>query len=285
VVPNVASNRDVDPSAALEAVQQAAANWVDATADCSYMTLIVEAPRDDVAPGYSQTGTNTNVVYWREDFWGADEEHPYPASAAGITTLRFRDEAGADDAGEILDADIEINGVFFRFTTQDCDPGAGELDLQNTLTHEMGHFLGLDHTCFDGIGDPPLDDQGLPVPRCSGTLPDEIRLATMFPVAHACDDFMRTPEPDDVDGICGVYPIDLDPGACDPDPPAASGGSDGCSCVMAGTRPAPWRAGALVLGVLAAIGAGLRERACSRSRRRSGCAAASCDRLRSSCAA
>ena len=48
-------------------------------------------------------------------------------------------------------------------------------DLQNTMTHEFGHFIGLAHSCyrpakdpaFDVDGNPrPLDDKGKPVVAC-----------------------------------------------------------------------------------------------------------------------
>jgi hypothetical protein len=278
VVPNTASSVDVGPEQALAAVQRAAANWNDATAECSYVGLTVEEPQDGAVPGYDRDGPNTNVVYWRTEFWGADPGTPYPPSAAGITTLRFFDEPGSDTAGELLDADIEINAVSFEFSTGGCDASAGELDLENTITHEMGHFLGLDHTCHDGLANPPRDDQGNPIPDCSSTLPPEVRQATMFSVARACEDFMRTPEPDDVAGICGIYPLAMGPGVCDPIG-KGMGGADGCSCAIGGRPPSPAGGAALAfVGLLMA-------RACSRCRRRSGCGAASCDPPRSSCAA
>jgi len=273
VVPNTASGDDVEPGEAQTAVQRAAANWNQAAQDCAYMTLAVESARSDVVPGFDRNGGSTNVVFWREDFWGADPETPYPPSAAGITTLRFFDEPGHEDSGRILDADIELNGVNFQFSTGDCDPKTGRLDLENTLTHEMGHLLGLDHTCHDGAVDPPLDDHGLPIPDCSSALPSEVREATMFSTARACETFMRTPEQDDIDGFCGIYPLG--------DPPAPGGDGDGCSCATAGRAPGtPW------LGLLGwVLLSNLTARACSRYRTRSGCGAGSAGRPRSSCEA
>jgi hypothetical protein len=48
--------------------------------------------------------------------------------------------------GEILDVDMEING---RFAFGNCDTTScalGVLDLQNSITHEAGHVLGLGHS-------------------------------------------------------------------------------------------------------------------------------------------
>ena len=45
--------------------------------------------------------------------------------------------------GEILDADIEMNGGEFLFSNS-RHPRDLHYDVRNTLTHEVGHFLGLD---------------------------------------------------------------------------------------------------------------------------------------------
>ncbi|MFC1707650.1 matrixin family metalloprotease [Planctomycetota bacterium] len=54
-------------------------------------------------------------------------------------------------SGRILDADIVFNGANHSFTTR---PGAtgesGKYDIQNIATHEVGHFVGLDHSAVHG---------------------------------------------------------------------------------------------------------------------------------------
>lgn len=47
-------------------------------------------------------------------------------------------------SGEIADADILLNAAHRAFCDGGCVKGA--YDLRNTLTHEVGHFLGLDHS-------------------------------------------------------------------------------------------------------------------------------------------
>lgn len=78
-------------------------------------------------------------------------------------------------AGQILDADILFNtGVQWTTSGQ---PTNGQEDLQTVATHEIGHFLGLDH---------------------SGVV-----RAVMFPFAP---DVLRTLSYDDVAGVSVLYP-------------------------------------------------------------------------------
>jgi uncharacterized protein (TIGR03382 family) len=71
------------------------------------------------------------------------------------------------------------------------------MDLQATVTHEVGHFIGLRHVCDPGGGGP---DAGLP--RCN-TSHDAI---TMNPSTGVGDIEKRTLHPDDVAGVCAIYP-------------------------------------------------------------------------------
>ncbi len=50
--------------------------------------------------------------------------------------------------GELVDADIALNDAGYAFCTHAC--GAGEIDLRAVLTHEAGHFIGLDHSLVPG---------------------------------------------------------------------------------------------------------------------------------------
>ncbi len=69
----------------------------------------------------------------------------WPFDSAAIAVTRNFYVAGTDadaSAGMILDSDILLNGKNFSFTTTGQ---TGSHDVQNILTHEIGHFLGFGH--------------------------------------------------------------------------------------------------------------------------------------------
>lgn len=74
---------------------------------------------------------------------------PPGSGAVAITPIWFF------QSGSISDADVIFNGRDFRFTTNG-EPG--RFDLQDVTTHELGHFLGLDHSGWAGSSMYPFVD-------------------------------------------------------------------------------------------------------------------------------
>ena len=212
------SEADVD-----EALARGAAAWSDV--DCSDLVVSVGAPTAQRIVGFdwhkgSDDPANQNIVVFRNHQPETSPEDPldewlHTFGALAITTVTFE-----STSGRLVDADIEVNDVSFDFTA--CDPGTAgcsvDFDLQNTLTHELGHVIGLDH--------PP-------------TSQPDAGLATMFASAAAGDVEKRTLAADDADAVCTIYPAGAPVGECfgvgRPDPPAvrfeqtlcASTGPDG----------------------------------------------------------
>lgn len=166
----------------------------------------------------------------------------YDRSAAAITTVSFINKQGDANDGKILDADIELNAVNNQFVDLDRAlpraDGRAQTDLWNTLTHEMGHMLGLDHTCrgpVDPVDTCTVDDKGQARPLCSevqrlhasNPAYQAILQSTMYAVADPGDKGKRSPEADDVKGITDSYPKSKDPGMCPA--PGTGGQSTGCS--------------------------------------------------------
>ncbi len=77
---------------------------------------------------------NANAILFRDDDWPHEDAN----KTLALTTVTF-----SRSTGEILDADIEINS---RDVSLSTDARFGSNDLQSILTHEVGHFLGLDHS-------------------------------------------------------------------------------------------------------------------------------------------
>src|SRR5262249_30876577 len=149
-------------------------------------------------------------LFWRapgfcDDARNARDEVCLSPNAAAITTVFYYDKPGDERDGEMVGVDIEVNAAHFSFS-DDGEPG--KLDLENTMTHEFGHVLGLDHTCNSISGAvPPVDGSGNPVPPCFplADLSAAVTSATMFNFEGPGETSKRVPQADETDGVCAIY--------------------------------------------------------------------------------
>jgi len=169
--------------------------------------------------------------------------------------------SASTSTGLIKDADIEVNAFNFRWADlvmhpDLAAPGMTVHDQQNALTHEMGHLIGLDHTCY--LQPPaPLDNNGNPIPYCADA-PPEVLATTMFPSANPGDIDKRTLAPDDQQAVCDIYPAAMDPMNC---APVSQIEPTGCNCATAAGATAPGAALTMVAAVaLLAVRARSRRR-------------------------
>jgi hypothetical protein len=226
--------------------------WNTATAMCTKFR-VSDAGRQAIEVGNDKV----NLIKIRDTMWGRpasgnDPARTYSPAAAGITTAVYVDDSGSSRDGAIVDADVEINGVNFDVSASGVTMGPPALchaELQNTLTHELGHLHGLEHTCRLSPNDPQwIDDQGNPVPSCSAVLPGDtkIRDATMYPTQQCGETQKSSLSDDDIQAICRIYPTAKDPGTCEPVGVTAGGC---CSASRGADRPA----GALLLAGVVAL--------------------------------
>ncbi len=221
---------DMTRDEAARALGAAAHAWSPSAVACTatarpphpYLEIIPGMAADDAKPPPVANDSHNVLIFQSE--WPLD----LPFGAVAVTTIAKKKD------GRILDADIEINDQWFPWAN--LDPGApthgqGDLfDLQNAITHEFGHFLGLGHTCDAGNDANTFDDKGTPVPVCGS--PDEtpeIRGSVMYAIVETGETSKRVLSPDDVAGICTIYPTADDPKLCTLDLP-----DDGCGCASGG---------------------------------------------------
>jgi len=160
---NRSSVTDVSASQAAAAIQTAMGAWNGAGAG----TLL------------ALSGGDTNVTQLAND---------------GVNAIMFRQatNGGAiasnytwwDGSNHIIDSDVvfwNYGRVFFTGASG-C---SGGYYIEDVITHELGHGLGLDHSSF-------IDSTGA--------------TATMYPSTGYCDQNFRTLSSDDIDGVRALYP-------------------------------------------------------------------------------
>jgi hypothetical protein len=246
--------------AALEASAGAWSSRSPELASCTYLDVrTVLEPPEAAIPAARYDKANHFIV--RADRW-CPALNSNPADCYDRRALALTSVFSIKSTGQIVDADIEVNGVNYAWRDLEISPDPDDLthDLQNALTHEMGHFIGLDHTCFDE--DPlhprprPVDNTGTLVMDCASAS-DEVRATTMFASAMPGDLSKRTLSADDQLAVCEIYPLARNPMTCpssDLPPPGGGGG-----CAVAQSPPAGSIPGGLALLALAACWARIRS--------------------------
>ena len=234
------------------AVTASADAWSTVSDACTYLDISVDYSSADM-PRANPRDLKSMVIF-RTANWcklltngSCDTTVYYEPAALALTTVSAR-----MSSGHITDADVEVNAFHFQWGDLVANPPTGGSqvhDLQNALTHEMGHLIGLDHTCFPqgSTMSRPNDDMGMPLPDCSVASAD-VRATTMFPSADSGDIDKRTLAPDDQRAVCEIYAAASDPNSC---VPVGTDDDGGCGCAAAtGSKAAASIAAALAMTVL-----------------------------------
>ncbi len=136
----------------------------------------------------TKTGYNKeNSITWVEKGWTSQSFTP-PTGALAVTISSYK-----TSNNEILDSDIFFNGEYFKWGVIDTqeEEVSDVVDIQNIATHEIGHFIGLDHSSED-IYEPE----------------SKLYLATMFFASGPGETFRRILKKDDLDAARNLYPHD-----------------------------------------------------------------------------
>jgi hypothetical protein len=181
-----APHAGVDYDAAKASLERAVEAWT--SVDCPggghpSLTVKISAPVECAASEYSSERGNANILMFRDDVWPYEGQSP---DTLGFTRVHFD-----PDTGELYDADIELNGVAEPLAVG-REPASNEADLDSILTHEVGHLFGLGHS-----------------PNVEATMVGGYVDGTFE---------LRTPAPDDIAGICKIYPPGRKPtsSSCEP---------------------------------------------------------------------
>lgn len=195
------------------AIDAAFSSWQSLSDSCSDFHFLRGGRQANVKVGKGTESTNVVVFREKNCLDVVPEGDPCQSDATcantygcwdhsdftiGLTTTTFSTRTGA-----IYDADIELNasnhsdGTYFLFTTissPPCEPGKEAVtcvatDVQNTVTHEVGHFVGFDHVLNVG--------------------------STMEPTAPIGETQKRIIDLGTGTGFCGTYPKGLPPVPCD----------------------------------------------------------------------
>jgi MYXO-CTERM domain-containing protein len=244
---------DVPGPAAFTAIRKSFQTWAGVScSDLSFQDQGLSLNPKDRVVGYFPGQYNRNLVLFRTRRCGNGKNggvvpagdpcvtqggcaNAYDCWDHGDGVIATTTTTSNRFTGQINDTDIEVNdsagsdGTRFIFSAVDGAPcssanqtGCVQIDVQNTITHEAGHTLGLDHT---------------PDPN-----------ATMYATAPQGETSKRVLGTDDIQAICDIYPRGAETvtGNLDPVKLTPIGSSNGgCGCSQTQTGPGA------VLGALA----------------------------------
>lgn len=126
---------DLSSSVVTSRIQSAFDEW--ARPGCSEFN----ATQGASAAGDPMGSSSDNLIGFYESNW--------PSSLGGSTVLAVTFTTWSSGTCVIPEADMVINGVNYKWV--DGQPTSGnQADLQAIVTHESGHWVGLDHSTYSG---------------------------------------------------------------------------------------------------------------------------------------
>jgi Matrixin/IPT/TIG domain/Carboxypeptidase regulatory-like domain len=166
IVINATGSDDITDGSHFTALRNAISAWNHSSGTTAH---IVEdtSPAQEARTDWQ--ATDIHLMFFDET--NSSGYFPSGSGTVALTPVWFLSD------GTITDADVLFDGSEFQFTT---NGQVGRFDVQDVATHELGHFLGLDHSGWAG--------------------------ATMYPYVDPSVLLHRSLSLDDVHGARDMYP-------------------------------------------------------------------------------
>jgi hypothetical protein len=173
-------------SAELDVLKKAWDHWSD-EAPCAEISTNYQGERPGHNAGY--TNDSYNTVYFDDP---ADELGVgILAAALTLTSGNVAFSLGGETYTYAFDSDIIFNDDLVWFSDEQIRAGecSGGWSLEGVATHEIGHTLGMGHSCEEGEA---CNDLAL-------------RYATMFWSGDDCSENQSELKSDDIEGVTALY--------------------------------------------------------------------------------
>jgi len=179
-------------------LQDSIAAWQDA--GCEQLPFGVRERITDtnVAEYDGQNVVITRSKEYCSDPANADAPVCLTGGVLATTTLYWIDRPGDPRDGEVLEVDLEIN-LAYALTDE---ASATTYDLPTVITHELGHMIGLSHSCTSVVDERAFDPAGHVLPSCIQQVGSAAPV--MFPKVKK-GELRRTLATDELNAICAIY--------------------------------------------------------------------------------
>ncbi len=195
IVISSAGSDDLDDESHETALRNAIDAWNRAAGS---EARIVEDPSPYQQGRTDWQSDGLHLVYFDED--DSSGYFPMGSGIVAVTPVYFF------SSGRIADADVLFNGKGFHFTTS-REPA--RFDIQDVGAHELGHFLGLDHSGWAGATMYPSVDPSILLHR-SLSLDDERGLRDAYPDAQFASIYGKVGRISDSTAVSGAHVVARD---------------------------------------------------------------------------